>query len=98
LGNYGGRRSRAGDLHNQRKKEALLRLKLGARLTALTMAASLPGRSLPLSPSPEIVQPSHFETLELRRNNTYGFKATFNEKAFGDFWKPFATIRTDITQ
>jgi hypothetical protein len=55
------------------------------------VAASLPF-------APEIVQPSHFETLELRRNNTYGFKATFNEKAFGDFWKPFATIRTDITQ
>jgi len=44
-----------------------------------------------------MVQPSHFETSELRRNNTYGFKATFNEKAFGDFWKPFATVRTDIT-
>jgi len=37
------------------------------------VAASLPF-------APEIVQPSltHFETLELRRNNPYGFKATFN--------------------
>jgi len=37
------------------------------------VAASLPF-------APEIVQPSltHFETLELCRNNPYGFKATFN--------------------
>ena len=37
------------------------------------VAASLPF-------SPEIVQPTlaHFETLKLRENNAYGFKATFN--------------------
>ena len=37
------------------------------------VAASLPF-------APEIVQPSltHFETLKLRENNAYGFKATFN--------------------
>ena len=36
------------------------------------------GASLPFAP--EIVQPAlkHFETLRLRENNAYGFKATFN--------------------
>ena len=45
------------------------------------MEASLRGAvaaSLPFAP--EIVAPAlqHFETLRLRENNAYGFKATFN--------------------
>ena len=80
-GNYRERRSRAGDLHNQRKKEALLRLRdRGApdgpddgSIAPWAVAASLPF-------APDIVQPAltHFETLKLRQNNAYGFKATFN--------------------
>ena len=55
--------------------------KLAARPRVPTTGASLRGQSPPPCRSrPEIVAPAlrYFETLKLRENYPYGFKATFN--------------------
>ena len=81
MGAHRQRRARAGDLYDQRKKRRFFGYKArGApdgpddgSIAPWAAAASLPF-------APEIVQPTlaHFETLKLRENNAYGFKATFN--------------------